>query len=197
MNKANSIAPFPTDIDRTAFGHWFTGFADGESCFTIFKYKARLRRGSSRHEINRKATFAICLRADDADILLRIQSFFGCGDICHSRQSYLRGQMNPWVRWSVRKIGDLANIVIPHFEKFPLRTKKARDFEIWKQGVAIMMEVRTRTVRGPYRWLPNDDVRFDSLIAALKQGHVYNPHDPIHQKPVTSKPWPCETLFDS
>jgi hypothetical protein len=31
MVTRDPIEPFPADIDRDAFGHWLSGFTDGES----------------------------------------------------------------------------------------------------------------------------------------------------------------------
>lgn len=184
MATDSVIAPFPADIGRNTFGHWVTGFTDGEGCFTIFKYTAAPRRKCPRGEVCRKATFAIALRGDDVAILKLIQSYFGCGDVMHSKPSYLRGRMNPWVRWSVRKFSDIADVIIPHYEKFPLRSRKAKDFEVWKQGVRFILQVHKRAT--PYRWSPEDDRHFESLVSTLKDNHVYKP--PIDPDAVTSQP---------
>jgi hypothetical protein len=42
------------------------------------------------------------------------------------------------VIYSVGKIDDIINIVIPHFEKYPLLTQKAADFIFFKKIIELM-----------------------------------------------------------
>ena len=57
---SNSIPPFPADIDRNAFGHWFSGLTDGEGCF----YAKTV--GIHSPEVG----YVLALRADDRPAIL-------------------------------------------------------------------------------------------------------------------------------
>lgn len=63
----------------------------------------------------------INLHERDADILYKIQSFFGVGAI------YNRPDRKKSV-YRVSNVNYLNDIIIPHFTKYPLISKKAIDF---------------------------------------------------------------------
>jgi hypothetical protein len=86
---------------------WVTGFVDAEGCFSIIieiseplKWKVR-------------TSFEINLHVKDADILYKIQSFFGVGAI------YNRPDIKKSV-YRVSNVNYLNDIIIPHFTKYPL-----------------------------------------------------------------------------
>jgi hypothetical protein len=64
--------------------------------------------------------------------LEKIQSFFGIGSI-------RKNNLNNSVVFAVQSVKDLAGVVIPHFEKFPLISQKRADYELFKQVVEIMI----------------------------------------------------------
>jgi hypothetical protein len=106
---------------------WFvTGFADAESTFTIIIDKNIKRTAGWRVQ----AKFQIGLNDRDLDLLLQIQQYFGgIGSIGKSRNIAF---------YSVSSVKDLTNIIIPHFDLFPLLTQKRADFLLFKQIVEII-----------------------------------------------------------
>lgn len=115
------------------FGHWFAGFVDGEGCFTISKKPAR-HKGIT-------LTFTIKLRDDDDGILHEIKNTLGIGRIYYRNKEYVRERghfINNQVDWRVRRIGDIIHVIIPLFEKYPLRAKKKHDFKIWSQAAQLI-----------------------------------------------------------
>lgn len=164
MAKANSIAPFPAHLDREAFGHWLSGFTDGEGCFYLTQYHKQTRPAPSFG-----AGFTISLRADDLAIMKTIQSFFGCGRICEYRRDPAKQRSKPAFRFAIYRKDDLTQIVIPHFDSHPLLAKKAIDFSIWKDAVLLMDHVSCRRRRGKFLdWLPNELLQMNALYDSLK-----------------------------
>lgn len=141
MAKSHSIIPPFPDVDRDAFGNWLSGFTDGEGHFSL--------RCSKATRDTRASTFQINLRCDDLPILEQIQSYLGCGTIYQvivkSRDGCNR---RPQSQWVVFRNSELMRIVIPHFERYPLRAKKARDFIIWRKGVELLHQIGKRPRRG-------------------------------------------------
>lgn len=65
--------------------------------------------------------FFINLHVKDLSILLEIKEFFGVGSISSNKGLAL---------YQVNSLKDLVNVIIPHFELYPLLTKKKADFII-------------------------------------------------------------------
>jgi LAGLIDADG endonuclease len=127
MASSHPSLSFASDRDRDAFGHWLAGFCDGEGCFIL-----SWRR--SPRSVTGIAKFVIAPRDDDRPILEEIRAFLGCGTV-HARFHHAG---KPQSRISVPRVDDLANVVIPTFERFHLRAKKSRDFHIWCRGVRLI-----------------------------------------------------------
>ena len=111
------------------FSWYVTGFVDGEGCFSVsFNKRARFATG-----IEVRPSFAIGQNKRSLQILKEMQSYFGCGGLrfCNGDQTY---------KYEVRKIGDLMKKIIPHFEKFPLKTNKSSDFEIFKRVCELVYQ---------------------------------------------------------
>lgn len=173
MAKPYPIDPFPADIDRDAFGHWLSGFTDGEGCFNL-----RKQRWSQGRCWVRNASFQIGLRADDVAILRQIRSFWGCGKV-NFHKARVPSDRNPRdcdsFQYTLAAAEPLHTVIVPHFLKYPLRAKKARDFAIWRRGVELVWTIVRRGSRGPYaRWTQQDRERFDELKAALEAVRIYS-----------------------
>jgi LAGLIDADG endonuclease len=123
---------FNMQQERDAFGNWLSGFTDGEGCFYL-----STKRG--QRYIFLQCHFCINVRNDDIDIIRSIHNFLGCGNVVE--KTVRKRLSNTCADFRVSKISDLANIVVPNFEKYPLRAKKSRDFEIWKKAVDLAYRV--------------------------------------------------------
>ena len=113
------------------FSWYVTGFTDGEGCFSIsFNRRAKLKTG-----IEVRPSFCLAQNKRSLQVLKDIHAYFGCGAIRFSK----RDQM---YKYEVRSIKDLTTRIIPHFQKFPLRTSKARDFEIFARVCVLISQSR-------------------------------------------------------
>lgn len=148
------------EIDRD-FGNWFAGFVDGEGSFIL---QAIILKDGSRICHPR---LSISLRIDDLPILQEIRDRLHCGNITYGRDGkFFRGS------WIVSRAGDLKFIVIPLLEKCPLRAKKKRDFEIWKEAVEIAFRARnSKKGRKPtQKSLSEEDwLQFNFLVKEIKR----------------------------
>jgi hypothetical protein len=84
------------------------------------------------------------LRDDDDAVLRSIQSYWQCGTLHHGKPHPNVRNAKPTLVYNVTAITILIKTIIPHFDQFPLRSKKARDFLIWRQCVMIMYSVQQR-----------------------------------------------------
>jgi hypothetical protein len=95
---------------------YISGFVDGEGCFCVsFVPSKRHRFG---WEV--RPSFSVSQNGDRAELLFAIQRLWGCGFIRPDRS-------DKTLKFEVRKVRDLVEIVIPHFRSFPLISAKQRD----------------------------------------------------------------------
>lgn len=116
-NKSKELHPF-----------FVTGFADGECSFSILisEYK-KMKIGWQV-----KAEFQICLHSKDLSLLKDIQFFFkGIGNID------LKSNRNV-AFYRVSDIESIRNVIILHFNKYPLQSAKSVDFLLFKQCVNLI-----------------------------------------------------------
>lgn len=122
----NSI-PNPT-TNNNNLNPWFvTGFSDAEACFSIKVTKNKKMALGWRIQ----AVFSIGLHAKDLVLLKQIQSFFnGIGAISSIKS-------NGSVTYAITKIEDINDVLIPHFDKYPLISQKKADFLLFKSIVNL------------------------------------------------------------
>ena len=163
-----TIPPFPGDINRDAFGHWLSGFVDGEGCFDL----AIHRPGSSAGGTG-SARLSIGLRSDDSEILGQIQSFWQCGVKLYDPREGKPGRSKSVLQ--IVRTDDLVNVIVPHFNAFPLRAKKRRDFVIWREAVVLLHRIlKRKRKRRPIgygqlpKWTLEERAEFRSIWESLK-----------------------------
>jgi len=106
--------------------NWVSGFVDGEGCFYV-----RISK-SKRHKTGWGIylSFEMGLNLRDKDLLLQIKSFFNnAGNIYENKNI---------IKYQVRSVNELTNVIIPHFDKYPLITQKQGDFIIFKNIVELI-----------------------------------------------------------
>ena len=105
--------------------YYITGFVDGEGSFIVTINPHTGYRTGYRV----KATFSIGLHKRDLALLQWIQQFLGVGSIA-----------NLSLNGIIYRVSDLKelNVIISHFDKYPLLTKKQADFLLFKQVISLM-----------------------------------------------------------
>lgn len=121
---------------------YVAGFIDGEGSFWVSIY----RDETMKNKIFCRAEFSIELRADDRDILERIQKTLGCGKIYNC--NYQRYGWYPHVKYKVGRLDEISEKLIPFFEKFPLQAKKAKTFRYFKRIIRKRMRGEHLTEKG-------------------------------------------------
>jgi hypothetical protein len=80
---------------------------------------------------------SIQLRRDDRPILEEIHARLGIGSIYdRATANKNRPNDNPQSQWKIGNGRDVS-VLVALFERYPLRAKKARDFEIWREAHTI------------------------------------------------------------
>ena len=106
---------------------YITGFIDGEGTFSVsFNYRAKLNT-----KIEVRPSFSVSQHKRSLEVLEGIYDFFKVGSIRFSKkdQNY---------KYETRSIKDIVKVVIPHFNKYPLHTSKAKDFAIFAKICSLV-----------------------------------------------------------
>jgi LAGLIDADG endonuclease len=123
-------------------GFWLAGLTDGEGCFSLHTSRRRNKRHPERRFRNVSFSFKIALRSDDVSTLIEIHRILGVGHV--SKWEMKRGTVHvaangkpyrghPLKAFVVHSRADIAS-VISFFRRFPLRSKKAKDFDVWAKA---------------------------------------------------------------
>ena len=115
---------------------WFlTGFVDGEGCFLI-----NINRNEElKIDWNVQLCFQIGLHRKDKSLLEQIKKYFNVGSITkQGSESY---------QYRVSSVKDL-NIIINHFNNYPLITQKSVDYKLFKMAFYIIQKKKHLTQKG-------------------------------------------------
>ena len=106
---------------------WYlTGFSDGESNFTVRIFKSN----SVKIGWIVQPVFQIMLHQRDLDLLKKILGFLGVGEIYHKEK---------YVNYMIQSSKGI-KVIIDHFSKYPLFSKKHEYFILFTQIVALMKQ---------------------------------------------------------
>lgn len=153
---------------REFLSAYISGYVDGEGCFTVsISPRAKLLVG---WEV--RPSLSVSQNGDRAEVLHALQAYFGCGSIRPDRSDRT-------LKWETRRLEDLLERVIPHFERYPLLSGKRLDFERFAdvcrlvaagahRGRAGLVEI----VELARRMNPSGKRRYDAevILASLRQG---------------------------
>lgn len=108
------------------FGYWFSGFFDGEGNLDVFGRT----RSDGYNEM--RLGIVISLRIDDIHVLEYIRDNLKCG-VIGFQEKYESSQPKGYFR--ISSLQDLMEVVVPLFNQFPLKSKKAQEFVFWEKAV--------------------------------------------------------------
>jgi len=86
-------------------------------------------------------TFVILLNKKDLKLLTDIREYFGAGTIN-------KASNDTAVRFDIRSLENINSVVIPHFQKYPLKTQKLADFLLFKAAVELVNKGEHLTEEG-------------------------------------------------
>jgi len=132
---------------------------NNDGCFDLqFRKDTRHDRTNSPTYYRWKVQFVVTAPKDNVKILERIKKEVGCGDISISKDQ---------ARFSVQKIDDITEAVVPFFRKNSLADKKKKDFELWTKAVEIIQKNKGKQLA---TWKKNEVL---SLIEIHKSSAKY------------------------
>jgi len=139
---------------------------NNDGCFDLqFRKDTRHERTNSPTYYRWKAQFVVTSPKDNANVLEKIKDEIGCGEVTISKDQ---------ARFSVQKISDITEMVVPFFRKNCLAENKKKTFELWAKGVEIIQRNKGKYLAS---WKKND---ICTLIEIHKSSAKYknNPRQP-------------------
>jgi hypothetical protein len=134
------------ELISNGFGYWLCGLIDGEGHLGLkCTSRKRMVNGKEYSTLESKIILQITLRADDKSALEYILSTLECG---YLQDRVMKHRQNPICDYKIAKTSDLVYRVIPIIEACKLQTKKAKEFELWKEAVFIKQDVMVRRTNG-------------------------------------------------
>ena len=126
------VQPHPGRLEA----QWVVGFVDGEGCFFV---------GINPHPEMTSGfqvlpEFTVVQHERDVQLLHALKAFFGCGVV--------RTNHAERMAYRVRSLDHLVELIIPFFEKHPLKSKKRVDFAKFRTILLLMMKKEHLTSEG-------------------------------------------------
>jgi hypothetical protein len=113
---------------------WFSGFTQSDGSFVInystIKYGMPVRPTPVLNLTQSKL---------DYDLFIEIQKYLGIGKVYNNRQN---------VTFVVRSIDEIVEVLLPLFDKYPLRGSKLEAYNIFKAVVLMITEKKHLTLEG-------------------------------------------------
>lgn len=132
MRKAKNLAAKPLDDLGPGFCCWLAGLVDGEGCFQV-----KHQENSGRRRLYRRwqIELTISLRDDDRPMLEMIRKELGRGSSYPHARATNPQHPNSKPRHMLRFDNALdTRFIVALFERYPLRSKKRREFELWARA---------------------------------------------------------------
>jgi len=107
--------------------YFLTGFSDAESTFIISIRK----KSDLKLKWSVELAFSISVNKKDLKVLELIKDYLGVGNIFYNKK-------DDCYHFTVASVKDLTNVIIPHFDKYPLLSLKQVDFFLFKSVVELI-----------------------------------------------------------
>lgn len=118
---------------------FISGLMDAEGSFII---SVRQRSKLKKDNWIVQASFQMRMNSKDLALLVLVQQFFnGIGSFSHNTNTNT-------VNYTITKLSDFVNIIIPHFNNYPLISAKSIDFKLWAQCIEMMKNKQHLTDSG-------------------------------------------------
>jgi hypothetical protein len=129
LDEALRLHKTPALTPRSDFCSYVSGFVDGEGCFCVsFQPSRRHRLG---WEV--RPSFSVSQNAERAELLRELKKAWGCGSIRPDRS-------DKTLKFEIRNVADLVHKVVPHFQKYPLRSSKQADVVRFTRICQLVLE---------------------------------------------------------
>lgn len=123
---------------------YIVGLTDGEGSFCVYLLPPKQSHGSVHYRV--QCRYYIKMREDDLPLLQKVRGFWGCGKI-YFQKEYRKNQRHNY-RFEIFDYELLSAVVVPFFKKYPLQSKRIKDFKLFCKILELAMKKAHRTPKG-------------------------------------------------
>jgi hypothetical protein len=142
MDGSDNVRSAENQQERLFTTGWLVGFVDGEGCFSCPIF----RNASMRLGWQVQPSFVVVQGESSRKALEGMMAFFGCGRVYRNRRN--DDHREDLLRYHVFRFTDLRDVIVPFFERNPLRTAKRDNFAKFARIIELMDFRRHLTVPG-------------------------------------------------
>lgn len=142
MDVSDNAGSAENQQERLFTTAWLVGFVDGEGCFSCPIYRQR----SMKLGWQVRPQFTVVQGESSRDVLEEMARFLGCGKVYINRRH--DNHREHLASYSVYRLSELRSVIVPFFERNPLRTAKRDNFAKFAEIVDLMTIGRHLTVPG-------------------------------------------------
>lgn len=123
----------------------FSNLINNNCCFDLqFRKDTRRERLNSPTYYRWKTQFVITLPKEKLKLLKKVKKIINCGRIYIAKNQ---------ARFSVQKIEDISDVIVPFFKKNKLIGKDKKYFELWQKAVYIIYSNKGKYIA---KWQKNN-----------------------------------------
>jgi hypothetical protein len=117
---------------------WVIGFVGGEGCFSVgfARQPDRVSRKGYRTGYQVSHSFAVTQGKKNVSCLHELKEFFGVGGVTVNRRH--DNHKEHLYRYTVSGRADLVDVIVPFFQRNPLRSTKRSDFDAFVSCLGIV-----------------------------------------------------------
>ena len=117
---------------------YISGYSDGEGCFCV-SFCKRPKNIKVGFEV--KPSFAVGQNYDRREVLDLMKDYFDCGFI-------RRDWGDKTLKYEIRSLDNLVEKIIPHFTKYPIKSAKQKDFNLFAEICRLMKKQKHLEANG-------------------------------------------------
>jgi LAGLIDADG endonuclease len=117
--------------------YWVAGFVSGDGSFSVTVCKDT--RNNTGFRVDPR--FSVGLNSRDANLIENLAKIFNCGVIFISKD-------RPVIHFTVGKLGDITNVILPIFYNYPVQGVKSLDFFDFSRIISLVNNKEQLTENG-------------------------------------------------
>ena len=117
---------------------WIVGFVEGEGCFCV----SIMNRTDMTYGAQIQPEFTVVQHEIDIQLLYALHTYFGCGSvgINHKGETVKGVYQGDRMHWRVKNLQLFLTVIIPFFEKYPLKGKRNVEFQKFRKICFLMRD---------------------------------------------------------